>query len=433
MTRIKCEANPAMLRNLTENEVGVLLYGTRGNSPGRAALGNLIRGEIRRLTAPVSQRAFDLLTVALAVTAADTFVKRDSTADGWTREFELSIPVAEPEAWIAVQKPLQTALSFLSGDVWHIDIIGNGPIAPVPLPLNAKHNKIHVKGRNCVCLFSGGLDSSIGVLNLIAQGQSPILVSHSYRGDKLCQDKISNQFPQELSRFSSNLSPTSGLPAEPSMRTRSFNFLAFGAVVASAVSAASDNPAIDLFIPENGLISLNVPLTRRRLGSLSTRTTHPYYLNLVQKIFNVLEIPATIKNPYKFSTKGEMLSSCTDRTTLERIASESVSCGKWKRANLQCGRCVPCIIRRASFHAAGILDETRYRRDLPTVYAEENDHDDLLALMLAVKKAQRGDNASWLALSGPLPEANEERIQYLDVFERGLQEVASYLQSQRLI
>src|SRR6266852_896439 len=33
-----------------------------------------------------------------------------------------------------------------------------------------------------------------------------------------------------------------------------------------------------LYVPENGLIALNVPLDPLRLGSFSTRTTHPFYI-----------------------------------------------------------------------------------------------------------------------------------------------------------
>lgn len=31
----------------------------------------------------------------------------------------------------------------------------------------------------------------------------------------------------------------------------------------------------ELLVPENGLIALNVPLDETRVGSFSTRTTHP--------------------------------------------------------------------------------------------------------------------------------------------------------------
>ena len=41
---------------------------------------------------------------------------------------------------------------------------------------------------------------------------------------------------------------------------------------------------VDLYVPENGVISLNIPLTVMRLGSLSTRTTHPYFMGLMQNL-----------------------------------------------------------------------------------------------------------------------------------------------------
>ena len=61
-------------------------------------------------------------------------------------------------------------------------------------------------------------------------------------------------------------SVTRGRPA-----TRSFLFLAFGLAIASMEE-------LPLWIPENGFASLNLPLTADQRGSLSTRTTHPLFL-----------------------------------------------------------------------------------------------------------------------------------------------------------
>lgn len=431
MTKIYCDANPnSICRNPRVGEINVLLYGTKSQTPDGAAIGNQIWNEIRNLEAPVLQRAFDFLTIAIAVTAADTFVKRHDAADGWSREFELVVAIAEPEAWEPLRTNLETALRFLSGDIWHINFQNNGRLAPIPYP-PGRDRTIPLQGRDCVCLYSGGLDSSTGVLDLLSRGRNPVLVSHSYRGDKAIQENVSSYFPCTPSRFSATLNPTFGLPAETSMRTRSLNFLAYGAVTASALSRLTDNPSVDLLVPENGFISLNVPLTPRRLGSLSTRTTHPFFISLIQEIFSGLDIPARIINPYRFKTKGEILYCCPDKTALGRLASETVSCGKWKRKGQPCGRCVPCLIRRASFYAAGLTDLTHYQYpNLQWVYQNENERDDLLALMLAVRKARQGSNTPWLLMSGPLPEPRAERSQYVDVFQRGLHEVENYLQNQ---
>lgn len=120
-----------------------------------------------------------------------------------------------------------------------------------------------------MCLFSGGLDSTIGALDLLAKGTKPLLVSHAYRGDQARQNEIHAKLPVKLSHFAPNANPTGAAVTDVSMRTRSLNFIAFGAV-AAAVLAPFTNKVVPLFMPENGVISLNPPLTPRRIGSLST-------------------------------------------------------------------------------------------------------------------------------------------------------------------
>jgi hypothetical protein len=83
-------------------------------------------------------------------------------------------------------------------------------------------------------------------------------------------------------------------------------------------------------------VPVNAPLTIRRVGSLSTRTTHPHYLGLMQQVLDGLQIPADIDNPYRHRTKGEMLQEYKDQALLARVAFNTVSCGKWKRKHLQC-------------------------------------------------------------------------------------------------
>ena len=69
------------------------------------------------------------------------------------------------------------------------------------------------------------------------------------------------------------------------MRTRSLNFLAFAIVSAYALQEFVQEE-IDVFVPENGVISINAPLTVRRVGTLSTRTTHPYFYPRNTKIIH---------------------------------------------------------------------------------------------------------------------------------------------------
>ena len=112
-----------------------------------------------------------------------------------------------------------------------------------------------------------------------------------------------------------------------------------------------------------------------------------------------------------------------------QFATETVSCGKWKRRNQQCGRCVPCLIRRASFHAAGVADGTDYQYpDLAAVMIDEDGRDDLIAVQAALTR--RGSLERHVMNAGPLPTSASERKAYIDVAERGMNELRTYLVSE---
>lgn len=431
MIKVVCHTDSTRLPPASSTTIPVLLYGTCPRTAGSMSIGAPLIRAVRRLAAEVPQVAFDFLSVALAVTAADTFVRREEAADGWSRQLELVIPVVNARPWLSVIKDLENALNFLSGDIWTLNVRGDGRCLPKP----QRTGRItKVSGHDCVCLFSGGLDSAIGALNLVAGGRKPLLASHSYRGDSSKQDDVWTALPGSPPRFSANANPVSPKTSDTTMRTRSLNFLAYGAVAGSALSTMTGGMQVPLYVPENGLISLNPPLTRRRIGALSTRTTHPFFLEIIQRIFDRLAIPVIISNPYRFKTKGEMIRDCADPQNLRLIADTTVSCGKWKRTGRQCGRCVPCLIRRAAFHAAGWADATDYRSpDLATVLDYENERDDLLAMMVAVKKAETAKLDNWVSLSGPLPADLPTRAMHIDVFSRGIEEMRVYLRSAGLI
>ena len=132
--------------------------------------------------------------------------------------------------------------------------------------------------------------------------------------------------------------------------------------------ATALNKEVKLIIPENGLISLNIPLTFSRLGTSSTRTTHPYYMKLLQTLLNNVDILVQLKNPYQFKTKGEMVLECNDKRFLETNLSKTMSCShpdigrmRGERKAMHCGYCLPCIVRLAALKRAGITDTSAYR------------------------------------------------------------------------
>jgi hypothetical protein len=204
------------------------------------------------------------------------------------------------------------------------------------------------------------------------------------------------------------------------MRTRSILFLALGALAASTLPRTTTRD-VRLFVPENGFISLNVPLTARRIGTLSTRTTHPRMISLLQGVFDQVGIPVKIENPYQFRTKGELLAECRDRDLLTRLISTTVSCGKWRRKWQQCGRCVPCLIRRAALRRAEIADLTDYQfRSV----REASSDDDVESVRRAVAR-WRQVGVQGMTRRSVIPP--ERAVEYEDVFRRGMLELSEFL------
>lgn len=83
------------------------------------------------------------------------------------------MPVADPGAW--EQAPWQAALGFLTGDRWTVQPHPAGPAAP-PEPAGLMVD--------AVSLFSGGLDSLCGVIDLLERnpGMRLLLIAHHEGG-----------------------------------------------------------------------------------------------------------------------------------------------------------------------------------------------------------------------------------------------------------
>lgn len=418
----------------TVNTIHVFLYGPRPHRLGTGSIGRTLERAIKKLGVVVDSTALDFLSIALSVIAADTFVNREIfSANGWAREFILDIPLAHPEVWQRVASEIEHALNFLSGDHWTLSF-REGGMRPPTKEAMLRHYRSHIAigSADCVCLFSGGLDSFIGARHLVDEGRTPLLVSHSYRGDQSYQNQLAPNLGKTLPRFAANANPVfSGLNKnDTTMRTRSLGFLAYGTVAANALMAKKPSAeAIDLFVPENGFIALNAPLTRRRIGSHSTRTTHPSFLSQIQSVLDKVGLNVRLQNRYRHMTKGEMLCKMLPNEDFSRAAVSTVSCGKWKRKSKQCGHCVPCLIRRAAFAKADIEDITPYQfPDLHKLWNRPDIRDDVMAMLVAMKQSKHGQKQQAIT-SGPLPFDPIERENWFGVHKRGLEEVAVYLKA----
>lgn len=401
---------------------------SRSGFKSRGSVGALIARKISKEKLGPTQNAWDLLSLALAVVSADYAHHRSASADGWTREIQITVAVSDAALWTNNVGLVEQLLRFLTTDIWRVSFVAGGyvhkasedAVAPI---------------EDSVVLLSGGLDSLIGTADLLASGKRPLAVSHIVRGDGVKQVQFAARLGQGKLRLL-QLNHNADIPdaeSPPSQRSRSIAFLAYGVLAASALKIYGDGSTVDLFVCENGFIGINPPLTGGRVGSLSTRTTHPVVFALFQELLDAVQLRVRVTNPYRLKTKGEMLLECSDQVALSELASESTSCGRFKQFGyVHCGRCVPCLIRRSAFLRAGQEDSTKYKyANLSINSAERMRFDDVRSAKMAIERAKAVGVDRWMGAalaSGYISQAAELR----EVVRRGLAELEAFLSSQKV-
>lgn len=391
------------------------------------------RKELQNLPNFFSNEGLDLLYISLAVLGADRILLRDQGSDAWQRNIKLHLPVLAIEKWQENKELIESILNFLSGDAWELQFRAR------KLSETEEKYKREIEQQtedkyefDNLCMFSGGLDSFIGAIDAIENSPSDkfLFVSHygGGKGVKEYQDTLTTSFHNTYNLegsafFNFYASAKNGI--EDTTRTRSLMFFAHAIILGTAMKKR-----MKLIIPENGLISLNIPLTSSRLGSSSTRTTHPYYMELLQKLLVNLDIDVILENPYQFKTKGEMILECENPDFLKLNLENTMSCSHPDLGRMQgesdtahCGTCLPCVIRRASVKAAHINDTSLYR-DLnfengPTTSSN------LMSYNLGLRKYNKKFSFINIQNAGPI---SNNIPDFISVYDRGIEELKNLLE-----
>ena len=376
--KLVCSHKADSLPESTESVLPVLLYG-RSDPDVSASVGAAVIEEVRRCGLQPTQRAVDLLSLALSVVTADLAIPRGKSPDGWTREIELSIEVVDAEFWNSQVDNIQRMLQFLTTDIWRVAFKQGGYRLDTP-------KQLVQPDESSVALLSGGADSLVGVLDLVAGDTKPFAVSQTVHGDGQKQGLFARQIGDGLRHLQMNHNAKWKGEGDRDQRARSMIFLTYGVLAATTTTPYQDQERTPLFVSENGFISVNPPLTDARIGSLSTRTTHPIYFARFQTLLDTAGLNVELRNPYQFKTKGQMFSDCGNQPYLRKMAHVSTSCSRFRTFGLQhCGRCLPCMIRRAAFHCWGFDDQTPYEyADLGKADDDHAGYDDVRSAAMAV-------------------------------------------------
>lgn len=375
----------------------------------------------------------DFLYASMGAYVADLCIPRRTAKDRWARELTLHLPVFMQSLWRRASRSLASTLKFLTGDEWTISTRERSGVVPDRLAADPE-----LPGK--VCLLSGGLDSLVGAIDLLSGGDAVAFVSH--HGGGMTRKFQNDTFAALRAHYEDKcfenpffvVGPNLGDDGESSTRSRSILFLGLGVAVAHALG-----DGVSVIVPENGLISLNVPLTGTRVGSSSTRTTHPYFIAGVRQVLGNLGIANDIVMPYRHMTKGEMLAGVNDREVLESIMARTMSCShpeaaRWNGATpgTHCGYCFPCLIRRAAVTAANMEEaDADYTYDVRDSTPTGERGRDLRAVKMALARDEQSTKQSIFRVleAGPLPP--EEISAFADVYKRGMSELSTFLSSGR--
>lgn len=338
---------------------------------------------------PVTRRNVEFVRLAAAAYAADRSTLRRSDGSNWSqRELSITVPVGDTSPWEPLAERFAALLGFLTGDAWTIDFTS------ARWPKEQIATKADRVER--VVLLSGGADSAIGALvsrHELGDGTHG-LVSHFGPTmlptvQRAIATEIGRLLPgpdqaHSLVRFSRRASQPNGVSfsEEYSTRSRSLLFIAFGLAAASI-------DVVPLWIPENGFASLNPPLGPDRRGSLSTRTTHPLFLERLRALLDEAGAHSELVNPFERLTKGEMFRRAAEivgQKEASALLSMTLSCAHTGHKThgysilVGCGVCFGCLVRKAAFAAAGLKDRSDYLT---------NYNDKKLEKYLADKSAER--------------------------------------------
>lgn len=339
--------------------------------------------------------------------------------------------------WNKTKDQWNKILCFLSGDIWDVNF--RQCFKQYSKRDNPNRIHLHIEKCDCVSLFSGGLDSYCGAIKLLEDGKSPCLIGHNEypklrKKQQEFVDCFQSIYDNQMVKFIS-FSANSRAPkdmqgkklvgAENTSRGRSLLFLSAAISIAGILG-----DTVPVYIPENGFIGLNIPLTNSRKGTCSTRTTHPHFIKGLQDILQSVGIRNPIINFFAFSSKREIVDSVKDTKAFKTHYMDTISCShpclaRYNKKGhneypINCGYCYPCLIRKSS-----LIDVKDYKYSFTAEsklfiqqYGETEKASDLRAVISAVynyRKMVDGDIIKKIKIVGNL--SSDEVSKFLDLYK----------------
>ncbi|UIJ82405.1 7-cyano-7-deazaguanine synthase [Rhizobium leguminosarum] len=296
-------------------------------------------------------RVYDAMVLIAAVEYCDKALKRSGLL--WARRFDLRLPVHDVKHWQspAVVDAIARALKFLTGDEWNITYTA----ATTDLDADMGRQSLLEWGDagRTVTPFSDGLDSRAVSAILSANGRGDRIIRVRV-GSKADDRPIRDRKKVPFLNIPFTVNMKAGGIKESSVRSRGFKFTLLSSLAAYLVGTH------DVAMPESGQGALGPTLVPASHGYEDYRN-HPRFLRKMETVVEaVFHHAIRFRLPQLWRTKGQTLA---EFASIERNPDEwnkTRSCWQQSRNSSfaskrrHCGVCAACMLRRLSFHAAGI-------------------------------------------------------------------------------
>lgn len=387
-------------------------YGSHRNV--RLELDDVSRG----LNCNIPPQLVDLIEIATLVYVADQIKHRgafdvESMGAYWRRRLHFDIPVRQLSLWKSpeVSDALIDLLSFLSEDEYEFRFRKYEHPPTLDSYLNFGAGMGAAGKPESVILFSGGLDSLGGVVERVIQrSEHAILVTHEsttklrtrHRTLRSMIDSATTGPPPQ--HITIRIQKKDQREREYTQRARSFLY----AALATTTAQMADLDAVSFY--ENGVVSLNLPLSPQVVGSRATRTTHPLVLRRMHRLFSaVTGAEFGVENGFLWKTKAEVVRGLVEAGQGSMIPWSTSCTHTWNMSNAMphCGECSQCIDRRFAVLAGGaepFENAETYKRDL--LLDDRPEGESRIMLASYVELAQQVTNMSEADFFGRFGEAS---------------------------
>ncbi|MBN8698841.1 MAG: hypothetical protein J0L54_04460 [Chitinophagales bacterium] len=311
------------------------------------------------------------MEIAGYVYAADRMVKRGSPDaveyHSWSREMRFFIKVRDYDFWKKknVNQKLSDALTFVSGDLsYSFTFIKGGKDTGQANLYDVEGISLHKRENSVVALFSGGLDSLAGALEVLeTTDKNLILISHRSNNSAITQIQggvfgmLNKDYPGRIQYFPFYCNLHGERAVEETQRSRIFLYTA----IAHSLSSLASEEEILVF--ENGITSINFYKRQDQINARSSRTTHPKALHLLEDFYTMVGGKRHyIRHPFLYNTKTDIFNKIK-RFGKAHYINSTISCTKTfltfenNSQATHCGGCSQCIDRRFAAFASGLEDE----------------------------------------------------------------------------